>query len=116
MFNLFGNRCKTMSMRDAKNFLDHEKQVSVIDVRTQAEYAEGHIPGSIHMPLDQLPHLAGRLKDKDEKIFVYCLSGSRSQSACSFLMRQGFTDVTNIGGIMSWPGPLSSQPAGRSAR
>ncbi|NLO36054.1 MAG: rhodanese-like domain-containing protein, partial [Clostridiaceae bacterium] len=109
MFNLFGNSCPSMSMRDAKAALDKDQDIHLIDVRTREEYREGHIPGSLHVSLDQLPwQLEQKLTNKAARIFVYCLSGSRSSQACRFLQRQGYNNVTNIGGIMNWPGAVST--------
>jgi rhodanese-related sulfurtransferase len=98
-----------MSMRDAKAALDKDQDIHLIDVRTREEYREGHIPGSLHVSLDQLPwQLEQKLTNKAARIFVYCLSGSRSSQACRFLQRQGYNNVTNIGGIMNWPGAVST--------
>ena len=61
----------------------------IIDVRTSGEYRSGHVPGAENMPL-----------------FVYCQSGGRSAQAARILEQNGFTDVTNLGGIMSYRGPV----------
>jgi len=107
MFGLFGSKCERMSMQDARIELDKHADVLLLDVRTPEEYRQGHIPGSINLPLDRLQSgLSNVLPDKQARVFVYCLSGSRSQSACSYMSRVGYEQVTNIGGIMSWRGPV----------
>lgn len=75
----------------------------VIDVRSPEEYAyDGHIGGSRLLPL---PQLAMRIEElpRDRPIVCVCRSGNRSHVACELLLRQGFTDVTNLtGGMIAW--------------
>jgi phage shock protein E len=65
-------------------------------VRTPAEYTQGHAPGSLNIPLDQLESRLGELK-RDKPILVACASGVRSASAKALLERSGFQDVHNAG-------------------
>lgn len=74
----------------------------LLDVRTREEYKSGHIPGSINIPLDELSAIN---IEKNKKLYVYCLSGGRSASACSLLKKHGY-DVENIGGISSYTGKV----------
>ena len=76
----------------------------ILDVRTKQEYAEMHIPGSIHIPLDALAKAEEQIPDKNTPIFVHCLSGARSMQAEQILKRMGYQKVTNIGGIQSYTG------------
>ena len=76
----------------------------LLDVRTPQEYAEHHIDGSINIPLQVLGTSLAQLPDKNAVIFVHCLSGGRSSVAVSFLQRSGYTNVTNIGGIVDYLG------------
>lgn len=78
----------------------------LLDVRSADEYQKGRIPGSKNFPLQQLPTIGTMISDKDTPIFVYCLSGGRSARAVAFLKKVGYTNVTNIGGINSYNGPL----------
>lgn len=80
----------------------------LVDVRTPEEYAQGHINGSVNVPLDTLPGGAAIL-GKSDKIYVYCRSGARSGRAAAVLRGSGFTDVTNIGGIMDYRGQLTAE-------
>lgn len=70
----------------------------IVDVRTVEEFSEGHVPGSVNIPLNQLQAKIQELK-KDDKIVVCCRSGNRSGQAMHFLQAQGFTAVINGG---SW--------------
>ena len=107
MFGLFGNKIPTLSMQDAQAELAKDRSIILLDVRTKEEYNNGHIKGSINVPLDRLPvSIAQKVPNKRAKLFVYCLSGSRSSQACSWLMKNGYENVTNIGGITAWPGVI----------
>lgn len=91
----------------AKKFKEEllEKETIFIDVRTEEEYREAHIPGSINIPLNDLPssEFVKRLQ-KNSKIRLNCHSGMRSHSAKNFLLAKGFKDVDDLqGGIVSWP-------------
>ena len=78
----------------------------LVDVRTPEEYAEGHIPGSVNIPLAALPARMDELGELDRPLFVHCLSGGRSGQAVMFLKREGFTNVKNIGGINAYTGKV----------
>lgn len=68
----------------------------LVDVRTLAEFAEGHVNGSVNIPLDQVQNQLAKFKNK-ENIVVFCRSGNRSGQAKSILEQNGFTNVTNGG-------------------
>ncbi len=72
----------------------------IMDVRTPAEYASGHIKGSVNMPLNSLPMQMAKLK-KDKPIITCCASGMRSGSAKSILKSNGFAEVHNGGSWMN---------------
>ena len=78
-----------------------------LDVRTDGEYSDGHIPNSIHIPLQEIQSRISEIeKIKDKKIIVYCRSGARSSMASKTLLKEGF-DVSNLtGSIMSWKGEV----------
>lgn len=76
--------------------------LQLIDVRTEAEFAQAKIEGSTHIPLHMLPLKMQELQ-KSEPIVFYCRSGARSAQACAWLMSQGINNVYNLsGGIMNW--------------
>lgn len=78
----------------------------LLDVRTEGEYAEGHIPGAKNLPLQSLEGIATVAPAKDTPLFLYCRSGARSGQAASQLQRMGYPRVTNIGGIMNYHGKV----------
>lgn len=78
----------------------------LLDVRTEGEYAEGHIPGAKNLPLQSLEDIAAVAPAKDTPLFLYCRSGARSCQAASQLQGMGYTHVTNIGGIMNYRGKV----------
>lgn len=84
----------------------HTPGAVLIDVRTPEEYAGGHIPGSINVPLQTIVQVQEAVPDKDTPIFVYCLSGARSRRAAAFFGKLGYTDVHNIGGISGYTGEV----------
>jgi phage shock protein E len=105
MFNsLFGKKdYRDISPDEAKERLDNEENVFLIDVRTPQEYAEIHIPQSISLPLNQLDSEISKItKDKNADLIVYCLSGRRAAAACIRLTAMGYVNVNNMGGIQSW--------------
>jgi len=74
----------------------------LVDVREKEEYASGHIPGAVNVPLSQISAIS---LPRDNPLFLYCLSGSRSKRAEGLLKRMGY-DATSIGGISSYRGEL----------
>lgn len=95
---------QTISSETAKKRLDIEKDIILLDVRTVAEYAEKHIPGSVLIPVEDIKSEAiEKLKDKNAAIFVYCRSGNRSATAAQALANMSYTNVYDLGGINKWP-------------
>ncbi len=79
-----------------------QRALPVLDVRHNAEYVAGHVPGAKHIPLDELPRRTSEV-DRGDPLAVICASGYRSSIASSLLMREGFTNVINvIGGTSGW--------------
>lgn len=79
---------------------------ALIDVREADEYAGGHIPGSLNIPLSHLRDIECKIDGFDVPLFVYCLSGARSARAAAELVKMGYTAVNNIGGISSYKGKV----------
>lgn len=78
----------------------------LLDVRSPSEYQQGHIPGSINIPLDSIQQVTKKYPKKETPLFVHCLSGGRSGKAVSFLKHEGYTNVKNIGGINGYTGKV----------
>ena len=74
----------------------------LVDVRTPSEFAAGHLPGAINLPLGELSRRLGELGAKDSIIVLYCRSGARSGSAARSLKAAGFSAVHNLGGMGRW--------------
>ena len=85
--------------------LDGKKEGYIIlDVRTQEEYDQGHIPGAILIPDTEIKAEAENiLTDKAQLILVYCRSGRRSKLAAEALVELGYTNIKEFGGIIDWP-------------
>ena len=87
----------------AKALMDSESGYIIIDARTQEEYDQGHIPGAILIPEYEIADRAEKkLLDKDQLILVYCRSGRRSKIAAEELVKLGYTNVKEFGGIIDW--------------
>ena len=81
------------------------KTLNLIDVREADEFASGHLPGAINLPLSDFLERYGEL-DKEKSYHIICQSGARSAQACAFLEEEGY-DVTNVaGGTIAWMGDL----------
>ena len=89
---------------EAKEIMDSRDGYIILDTRTQAEYAESHIPGAILIPHDEITQKAEAvLTDKSQLILVYCRSGRRSKLAAEDLRKLGYTNIKEFGGIIDWP-------------
>lgn len=88
---------------EAKEIMDSREGYIILDVRTQEEYDEGHIPGAILIPNTEIRERAAEeLVDKDQLILVYCRSGRRSKQAADILVDLGYTNIREFGGIIDW--------------
>lgn len=93
-----------ITAEQAKEIMDTQEGYIILDTRTQEEYDESHIPGAILIPYDEVTERAeGVLTDKDQLILVYCRSGRRSKIAAEALVKLGYTNIKEFGGIINWP-------------
>lgn len=105
LFNRAGNEANydNVSLMDYREkFYDVKAEHVVLDVRSRGEFAGGHLPNALNIPLDQLDQ---RLKDipKNKPVVVVCASGNRSRTGAKHLTQNGFEDVYNLkGGTMGW--------------
>ncbi len=98
---------RQISMDEAVNMMAAEKNYIILDVRRADEYAEGHIPGAINVAneaisTEEIPELP----DKAQLILVYCRSGRRSKEAAEKLVKLGYTNIVEFGGILDWTGEI----------
>ena len=93
-----------ITAEEAKQIMDSEEGYIILDVRTQEEYDQGHIPGAIVISHEEITERAEEvLTDKDQLILVYCRSGRRSKIAAEALLELGYTNIKEFGGIIDWP-------------
>lgn len=96
-----------ISQEDAMAQMVDGEDYILLDVRTQAEYAEGHIPGAICLPNETIgSELPAELPDREQTILVYCRSGRRSAEAAQKLADMGYVNVLEFGGILDWTGEI----------
>ncbi len=90
-----------ISPKDAAKALADGSAV-VIDVREHAELAEAEVPGTMHIPMGEIPDRVDEIS-KDDNIIVMCKMGGRSAMVCDYLSSQGYTKIANLtGGIYAW--------------
>ncbi|MFJ9906644.1 rhodanese-like domain-containing protein [Streptomyces sp. NPDC101152] len=79
-------------------------ELTVIDVRTPAEYASGHLPGALNIPQDHVRRALPEIRHAAERgdVLVVCASGARSENACKLLAEQGIATATLAGGTGAW--------------
>lgn len=93
-----------ITAEQAKEIMDSQEGYIILDTRTQEEYEESHIPGAILIPHDEITEKAdGVLTDKNQLILVYCRSGRRSKLAAEDLVKLGYANIKEFGGIIDWP-------------
>ncbi|MBQ8227933.1 MAG: rhodanese-like domain-containing protein [Clostridia bacterium] len=93
-----------INAQQAKEIMDTQENYVILDVRTQEEFDEKHIPGAVLIPDYEITNKAEEiLKDKDQLILVYCRSGRRSKLASEELLKLGYTNIKEFGGIIDWP-------------
>ena len=101
------NTYRQITMDDAVSMMAEESGYIILDVRRPDEFAAGHIPGAINVPNEiidtsEIPELP----DKDQLIMVYCRSGRRSKEASEKLVKLGYTNIVEFGGINDWKGDI----------
>jgi len=95
---------RKISPAEAHKMMSESKDYVLLDVRTKEEHSEKHISGAVLIPVDVLEARAEKeLPDKKAVILVYCRSGRRSASAAHTLLKLGYENVYDFGGINSWP-------------
>jgi len=96
---------RQIGMDEAVAIMEEERDFIILDVRTPEEFSEKHIPGAINLPnetigTEEIP----MLPDKEQLILVYCRSGNRSKQASEKLVKLGYKNIVEFGGINDWPG------------
>lgn len=108
-----GNTYRQVTQEEAAKLMAEQSDYILLDVRTQAEFAQAHIPGAVCIPnetigTEEIPELP----DQNQLILVYCRSGNRSKQAAGKLAQLGYTNVVEFGGINTWTGETVSGSEG----
>ena len=103
------NTYRSITMDEAVDMMAKETGYIILDVRRPDEFAAGHIPNAINVPnesigTDEIPELP----NKDQLIMVYCRSGRRSKEAAEKLVKLGYTNIVEFGGILDWKGEIET--------
>ena len=103
------NTYRSITMDEAVAMMERESGYIILDVRTPAEFAEKHIPNAINVPNESIGTAEiSELPDKNQLIMVYCRSGRRSKEAAEKLVKLGYTNIVEFGGIIDWKGETVS--------
>lgn len=96
---------KQVNAEQAMEIMANESDYIILDVRTEEEYAQAHIPNAICIPNETISdEKPKQLEDFDQLILVYCRSGNRSKQAAEKLVNIGYTNIVEFGGINDWHG------------
>ena len=98
---------RQISMNEAVKMMKDEKNYIILDARRPDEFAEGHIPGAINVPNEEIGTVEiAELPQKSQMILVYCRSGRRSKEASEKLVKLGYTNIVEFGGIQDYEGEI----------
>ena len=103
------NTYRQITMDEAVTMMAQETGYIILDVRRPDEFAAGHIPNAINVPNESIGTSdIPELPDKDQLIMVYCRSGRRSKEASEKLVKLGYTNIVEFGGILDWKGEIET--------
>ena len=103
---------RQVNAEEAATMMEEESGYIILDVRTAQEYSEKHIPGAINIPNETIgTEDIPELPDMEQLILVYCRSGNRSKQASEKLVKLGYTNIVEFGGINDWTGETVSGEA-----
>ncbi len=94
---------------DINDELKEAKKIAgavIVDVRGADEYSQGHIPGAVNVPVEEIEKISSVVTDKTTPLYTYCLRGSRSRQAVKALKEMGYTQVISMGGINKYKGEI----------
>ena len=98
---------RQITMGEAVEMMASESDYIILDVRRPDEFSAGHIPNAVNIPNESIgADEIDELPDKDRLILVYCRSGNRSKQASEKLVRLGYTNIVEFGGILDWKGEI----------
>ena len=98
---------KQITISEAVEMMASESDYIILDVRRPDEFVAGHIPNAVNIPNESIgADEIDELPDKNRLILVYCRSGNRSKQASEKLVRLGYTNIVEFGGILDWKGEI----------
>ena len=104
------NTYRQITMDEAVAMMAKETGYIILDVRRPDEFAAGHIPNAINVANETIGTAEiPELPDKDQLIMVYCRSGRRSKEASEKLVKLGYTNIVEFGGILDWKGEIVTE-------
>ena len=104
------NTYRQITMEEAVTMMAQETGYIILDVRRPDEFAAGHIPNAINVPNETIGTAEiPELPDKNQLIMVYCRSGRRSKEASEKLVKLGYTNIVEFGGILDWKGEIVTE-------
>ena len=104
-----GAEYRQVDMNEAVEMMENEKDYIILDVRTEQEFEEQHIPNAINVPNETIgTKEISELPDKEQLLMVYCRSGNRSKQASEKLVEIGYSNIVEFGGMKDWPGETVS--------
>lgn len=105
--NLPVNNYRQITMNEAVKIIEEESGYIILDVRRPDEFAAGHIPNAVNLPNENIGTTEiPELPNKEQMILVYCRSGRRSKEASEKLVKLGYSNVVEFGGILDWKGDI----------
>ena len=103
------NTYRSITMDEAVDMMAQESGYIILDVRRPDEFAAGHIPNAINVANETIGTAEiPELPDKNQLIMVYCRSGRRSKEASEKLVKLGYTNIVEFGGILDWKGEIET--------
>lgn len=107
------NSYQHLTPSEAAEIIQNDKSALILDVRTLDEYEKKHIPNSVLLPIDEIKKgNLSTLKDKNQKILIYCWTGRRAEKAAEILVENGYQNVYEFGGLVEWTGALEGTEIG----
>ena len=104
------NTYRQITMDEAVTMMKEESGYIILDVRRPDEFAVGHIPNAVNVPNESIgTGEIPELPNKDQLVMVYCRSGRRSKEAADKLVKLGYTNIVEFGGILDWKGEIVSE-------
>jgi len=98
---------KQISQEEAMRIMEEEEGYLIVDVRTEEEFQEGHIPDAINIPVESITdERPSQLNDLKQVLLIYCRSGNRSKQAAEKLAAMGYVNILEFGGINTWKGEI----------